>query len=184
MLSLRQPFDPAQFNFTKINEEREAMFVMKKCGRNEEGRGRDLLIINVSPLEYSHCLLVPDIDGCRNQVLTESSIGLAIETVLLSASPNFHVGFNSLCAFASVNHLHWHCYYNQYLLRIQTVPLQPGGSSSFFYIREDDYPAVGWVFLLRSATYVCIKFNVLTSLLFKGVVEYVYYSYYTITHVA
>ena len=29
---------------------------------------RNLVIINVSPLEYGHVLLVPDVDGCRPQV--------------------------------------------------------------------------------------------------------------------
>ena len=47
------------------------------------------------------------------QVLTRHAIHLALETVLLSGRSNFKAGFNSLCAFATVNHLHWHLFYLQ-----------------------------------------------------------------------
>ncbi len=50
---------------------------------------------------------------CICQVLTQPSIRLAMEAVLLSGARNFKAAFNSLCAYASVNHMHWHLYYLQ-----------------------------------------------------------------------
>lgn len=42
--------------------------------------------------------------------------------VLLSGVKNFKAAFNSLCAYASVNHLHWHLYYLQHhQLRLETI---------------------------------------------------------------
>ena len=74
---------------------------------------RDVVIINVSPIEFGHCLLVPGLEECRPQVLTEHSIVLALKTMASSGRKNFKMAFNSLCAYASVNHLHWHLYYLQ-----------------------------------------------------------------------
>jgi hypothetical protein len=53
--------------------------------------------------------------------MTESSIETALELSLLSSSYGFFVGFNSLCALASVNHLHFHAYYLDYILPIQKL---------------------------------------------------------------
>ena len=39
------------------------------------------------------------------------AINLAIEVLLLSGSNDLFIGFNSLNAYASVNHLHLHAYY-------------------------------------------------------------------------
>jgi GDP-D-glucose phosphorylase len=117
MTNLKQMFDSTRFNFSKINEEQELIFEIKKTDR-ELNDGRDLLIINNSPLDVGHCLLVPQVEKCSNQVLTEYSILLALETTLMSGS-NLKLAFNSLCAYASVNHLHWHVYYTQYLLPLQ-----------------------------------------------------------------
>lgn len=151
MLHLQQPFDPNLFNFTKIKDEKELIFEMQKKGKNGKACGRDVLITNVSPLEYGHCLLVPSVESCLPQVLTEYSVKLALETVLLSSSSMMRLGFNSLCAHASVNHLHWHLYFNQHQLKLQTIPLTRNSNNiPFYYINEEDYPAVGFVFLLDS----------------------------------
>ncbi|XP_074644197.1 GDP-D-glucose phosphorylase 1-like isoform X2 [Tubulanus polymorphus] len=96
---LREPFQPDKFNFTKE---------------------QTLMMINVSPIEYGHVLLVPNIQQHLNQVLTEQAIKYGIELMLLTISREFRVGFNSLCAHASVNHLHLHGWYVQWQLPTET----------------------------------------------------------------
>lgn len=116
ILSVRQNFDPKQFNFNKINP-KELLFELKR-----ESERKCSVIINVSPLEFGHCLLVPEPEKCFPQVLTHLAVQTGIETVLLSADPGFRVGFNSLGGFASVNHLHLHGYYLNHRLKIESSP--------------------------------------------------------------
>ncbi|XP_064603164.1 GDP-D-glucose phosphorylase 1-like isoform X2 [Liolophura sinensis] len=126
--SVQEPFNPNVFNFNKIKPE-EILFSIHKhesqsdvnacsLGKDDKVDGkvtekgeRSLVVINVSPLGYGHVLLVPNVEACLPQVLTESAIKLALEAMLLSAHRGFRIGFNSLCALASVNHLHFHAYY-------------------------------------------------------------------------
>lgn len=125
ILSVRQNFDPKQFNFNKINP-KELLFELQreeKCHQNGSKRKCEV-IINVSPLEFGHCLLVPEPDRCHPQILTPLAVQMGIETVLLSADPGFRVGFNSLGGFASVNHLHLHGYYLNHRLRIESSPAE------------------------------------------------------------
>ena len=71
----------------------------------------DHCIINVSPIEYGHCLFIPQVKQNHPQILNLHSIQSALKLMLLSRSKSFKLAFNSLCAYASVNHLHWHLYY-------------------------------------------------------------------------
>jgi hypothetical protein len=82
-------------------------------GPNDLKKDADVIIINVSPIEFGHCLFVPKLNDCLPQILTEYSIHLALQIMLSSGRKNFKMAFNSLCAYASVNHLHWHLYYLQ-----------------------------------------------------------------------
>lgn len=60
-------------------------------------------------------LLVPNIDHGLSQILDKHAIEVAVELCLL-AKRGFRIGFNSLCALASVNHLHFHAFqYDQQL---------------------------------------------------------------------
>ena len=85
------------------------------------------------------------------QVLTLHSIRLAIQTVLLSGVKNFKAAFNSLCAFASVNHLHWHLYYLQNQeLKLEKIGAKRISSLSDCYeVSEKDYPAPCYAFQIQ-----------------------------------
>lgn len=122
IVSIRQNFDPNQFHFNKINPE-ELLFELQKSDQ-KVGNKKCKIIINVSPLEFGHCLLVPEPDRCHPQILTPLAVQIGIETVLLSADPGFRVGFNSLGGFASVNHLHLHGYYLEHQLRLESSPAE------------------------------------------------------------
>lgn len=126
ILSIQQQFDPNLFNFNKISSS-EILFEMHKQISSEKDCARNgtcatcVVIINVSPLEFGHCLLVPEPSRCHPQLLTPLALQFGVESLFLSADPGFRVGFNSLGAFASVNHLHLHAYYLNHPLRIESA---------------------------------------------------------------
>ncbi|KAM4572968.1 GDP-D-glucose phosphorylase 1 isoform 2-T2 [Odontesthes bonariensis] len=156
ILSIQQEFNASQFNFNKINPEEVIFEMIKDTDRgtalpDEEELPqpcRMVVLINVSPLEFGHCLFVPDPSCCFPQILTRSAVQVGIESVLLSSDPGFRVGFNSLGAFASVNHLHLHGYYLDHELTIESMPVKPVVSEKGFY-RMQDFPA-GFLFYTES----------------------------------
>ena len=68
---------------------------------------------------------------------------------MLSGLINFKAAFNSLCAYASVNHLHWHLYYMspQFQLPIETCSAKPLAEDCY---EVEDYSAKGFVFQIKS----------------------------------
>ncbi|BFZ12234.1 hypothetical protein BsWGS_15273 [Bradybaena similaris] len=110
---------------------------------------RHMLIVNVSPMEFGHCLLVPQVDSHRPQVLTQTAIQVAIETMLLSGHRGMRMGFNSLCAFASVNHLHFHLYYLEQELIVDYSPVRHLGGR---YFEFTGLPCPGFALQLYGTT--------------------------------
>lgn len=139
---ISQPFDATKFNFTKVKKE-EYLFEIKNKSRTDSVG--HFLIINVSPLEYGHTLLLPDLFNCLPQVVTLESIQLIVEVLLLSGSPALRVGFNGLCAFASVNHLHYHMYYLRHHMLLEHIKVDHLSGPCYQLV---EYPAPGFVFQL------------------------------------
>ena len=84
--------------------------------------------------------------------MTLHGIQLALATILLSSRPDMKLAFNSLCGYASVNHQHFHLYYQSHQLPIQRLPLtrvSSGTGKSILY-SLDSYPASAWVWLLKA----------------------------------
>ncbi|CAK9832969.1 GDP-D-glucose phosphorylase 1 [Anthophora retusa] len=137
--SMKQPFNENQFNFTKLAPEEQ---IMNLNSTNEE----DVIAINVSPMEYCHSLLLPQKYKQLPQVVTKYSLYKAVELFSLSSSLYLRVGFNSLCAYASVNHLHWHLYYLNWNMLLEYIDLKEyAGPVQILY----EYPAKGF----------CIKYS-------------------------
>ncbi|XP_058801334.1 GDP-D-glucose phosphorylase 1 [Phymastichus coffea] len=152
--SMFKPFDPNSFNFTKILD-KEVLFDI------DSGNGDNIISVNVSPILWSHSLLLPQRFKCLPQQATLYSFKKAIELLLLSNSVNMRILFNSLCANASVNHLHWHfCYLNQRMF-LETAPLRI--LVDYLCIIED-FPSKGF----------CIKF---LSFKEKNIDDFVAYAY-------
>lgn len=141
--SVVMPFNSDLFNFTKVKES-EILFRMRRTNEcsaaTEPGHH---VVINVSPLEYCNSLLVPSLADCLPQVLSPGGLTLAIDTVLLSSNPALRVGFNSLGGFASVNHQHYHLYYLEQRLHLETAPVSRIWGE---YHELKDYPAEGFAF--------------------------------------
>ncbi|TRY70567.1 hypothetical protein TCAL_06111 [Tigriopus californicus] len=149
MLSLQQPYNPDGFNFTKIDLSKELVLDLAK--RSIETKSKHSIIINVSPLEKCSSLVVPEINERRPQLLTETSIQVAFETMLLSGSSSLRLGFNSLCAYASVNHQHWHMYYLENVkLYLETAEVQPLPATNGRCYELLDYPAPCFAFQMKS----------------------------------
>lgn len=114
-----QPFDPSKFNFTKAA--REELLFCFECGSELQdgeffteaavGDGTNAVIINVSPIEYGHVLLVPKIVDQIPQQIDTDSLELALNMAVEARNPFFRLGYNSLGAFATINHLHFQAYY-------------------------------------------------------------------------
>ncbi|GJS76333.1 GDP-L-galactose phosphorylase [Tanacetum coccineum] len=115
-----QPFDENKFNFTKVGQE-EVLFQFEP---SEDGEVQfhpsapivvenspSVVAINVSPIEYGHVLLIPRILECLPQRIDHKSLLLALYMAHEAASPYFRLGYNSLGAFATINHLHFQAYY-------------------------------------------------------------------------
>ncbi|XP_077998020.1 GDP-D-glucose phosphorylase 1-like [Glandiceps talaboti] len=159
--SVSQPFNPDLFNFMKIKDHEIIIELYPKQLMNDEAivngevevshdvstsTNRNIIIINVSPLEHCNVLIVPSVDHGLPQVLTPNAIKLALDTILISAHQGFRIGWNSLCAFASVNHLHFHAYYLDKELAIESATTKPvyGGCHEI-----DGYPTRGFAFQLE-----------------------------------
>lgn len=154
--SIQQEFNTKQFNFNKINPE-EIICEMAKCvgsssipNDHQNSLSKMLVLVNVSPLEFGHCLFVPDPLQCYPQVLTKFAVEVGIEITFLSSSPGFRVGFNSLGAFASVNHLHLHGYYLDHELALESIAVKPLLPEKDFY-RLINYHA-GFLFYTETKT--------------------------------
>ena len=70
MLSVKQEFDGEKFNFNKIDESKELVCQLANTDRVLSLMERDILIINVSPVDHGHCLLVPQVEAGLPQVYT------------------------------------------------------------------------------------------------------------------
>lgn len=133
---IRQPFDEEKFNFTKVGGDEILL------RRNE-----DVVAVNVSPIEDCHSLVIPKVNDRLPQILTRDGLNFALDIFFESGSPDFRAGFNSLGAFASVNHQHLHIYYLRYRLYLETAPVEATNKASVFKLLE--YPARGLMFLVK-----------------------------------
>ncbi|XP_032556428.1 GDP-D-glucose phosphorylase 1 [Chiroxiphia lanceolata] len=124
--SLRDPFDPDAFNFTRLRPA-ELLLRLRRAGGPGPPPDPLLVAINASPLERGHVLLLPEPARRLPQALTASALRGALEVALLSAHPGFHVGFNGLGGGASVNHLHLHGLYLGRPLPLEAAPAEPLG---------------------------------------------------------
>ena len=75
MTSVLQEFNADKFNFTKVNKEKEVVAVLSKSTECSSLTSKDVIIINVSPIDLGHCLLVPQLESCLPQVIFYILIG-------------------------------------------------------------------------------------------------------------
>ncbi|CAF0921070.1 unnamed protein product [Adineta ricciae] len=125
------PFDSLKFNFNKIKDA-EILFSLD----NEQDHDKYLVIINNSPIRPYHVLLVPHRELEQAQVLNIDCIIFGLEFVASSAHPYILAGFNSLCGYASVNHLHLHGVYIPHQFYLQTIKCSVFHTKSNCYLLD------------------------------------------------
>lgn len=84
--------------------------------------GTHPLIINASPLVRGHALFVPEIAKCHPQVLDTEKLCFGLSVLRTLDEGDAILGFNSLGAFASVNHFHFQLMFTREM-EIETVPV-------------------------------------------------------------
>ncbi|KAL0310991.1 UNVERIFIED_CONTAM: GDP-L-galactose phosphorylase 1 [Sesamum angustifolium] len=107
-----------------------------------------VVAINVSPIEYGHVLLIPRILECLPQRIDRESFLLALYMAVEAGNPYFRLGYNSLGAFATINHLHFQAYYLQAPFPIEKAPSKKITTTTGGVKISDilNYPVRGLVF--------------------------------------
>ena len=112
-----QPWDAKKFNFQKALQQ-EVLF-QYEAGLPGDSKGvkfipaspannsPNLVLINVSPIEYGHVLLVPRVMDGLTQLVDQQSMRLALQFCENSNNPYFRLCYNSLGAYGTINHLHF-----------------------------------------------------------------------------
>lgn len=107
--SVVQPFNENAFNFNKVSE----CEVLLRCQSqlNDEAnstQGTITFLVNNSPITKYHSLICPRLTENLLQVITKESIEFAIDLMTGLNDRCYRIGYNSLGAFSSLNHLHMH----------------------------------------------------------------------------
>ncbi|KAK4398553.1 GDP-L-galactose phosphorylase 1 [Sesamum angolense] len=105
-----QPFDENKFNFTKVGQE-ELLFQF------EPSKDNDVKFIPKAPINAENSPSVVAI----NRIDRESFL-LALYMAVEAGNPYFRLGYNSLGAFATINHLHFQAYYLATPFPIERAP--------------------------------------------------------------
>ena len=77
--STSQPFDASRFHFNKISDE-EILFDV------ECGDGNNVVAVNVSPIDWGHCLLLTERFQNLPQRVTQFSLRKTLELLMMSNS--------------------------------------------------------------------------------------------------
>ena len=107
--SVVQPFNENVFNFNKVNE----CEVLLRCQNQLNDvahsiHGTTTFLVNNSPITKYHSLICPRLTENLSQVITRECIEFAIDLMTGLNERSYRIGYNSLGAFSSVNHLHLH----------------------------------------------------------------------------
>lgn len=116
LVQVIQKFDHSKFHFKKAYDN-EVLFQFEQLGRGDGPvtfqesstvtSNSDLVLINVSPIEYGHVLLVPRVLDDLPQLADPASTLLALRFCQQADNPFFRLCYNSLGAYATINHLHF-----------------------------------------------------------------------------
>merc|ERR1711959_589536 len=159
-----QEFDGKKFNFTKAKQD-EVLFQFEmslddftSCYEEKKivESNASFVYINISPIEYGHVLLVPKVLQCIPQQTSTECLLTAIHMSVEVHNPCFKIGFNTLGAYATINHLHFQGYFLNAPFPVERVPTEY--LEAFADMKESgmrvsqlvDYPVRAYVFELGS----------------------------------
>merc|ERR1712176_812578 len=110
--------------------------------------------INISPIEYGHVLLVPKVLKCLPQQMCAESLLTALHMSVEVHNPCFKIGFNTLGAYATINHLHFQGYFLNEPFPVECVPTEDVAGfknkrdANMKLSQLTDYPVRAFVFEL------------------------------------
>lgn len=154
-----QKFDHSKFHFKKAYDN-EVLFQFEQLGRGDGPvtfqesstvtSNSDLVLINVSPIEYGHVLLVPRVLDDLPQLADPASTLLALRFCQQADNPFFRLCYNSLGAYATINHLHFQAYYLAATFAVERAPTAPVPAwkrrRDVSIATIEEYPVKGLVF--------------------------------------
>ena len=122
--SIRQPFDEDKFHFNKPFLKPEILWEGKFNGINSR------VLYNKFPFSDYHLLIVLSPENNSAQLLTQDSHRYVFTLVeqMSQVFPGFGIGYNSLAAGASVNHLHFQGFVREPGFSIEMECWQHNGS--------------------------------------------------------
>ncbi|KAJ8728627.1 hypothetical protein PYW07_006323 [Mythimna separata] len=161
MNNICQPFDEKKFNFNKASPN-EILFSIEG-----EDASKHTVLVNVSPISRYHSLLCPSVDKCLPQVVTHESLDLVVQIMFLSEDRNVRIGFNSICGFASVNHLHYHIFVEKNTLAVEKVKWQ--NFKEDIYRLDESYPVPAFCFEIQRHSSTKTLWKVLDYFLKKSI---------------
>jgi len=174
--SMNEPFNSDRFNFTKIKKEEILFEISSRL--HHKGTNQHLksyVIVNASPINNFHVLIVPQMMASQPQKLTVDALLLSLDILQLSSQPSFRVGFNSIHAWASVNHLHLHAMYCENELFIDDFPEGEHVAGSCYLITKHA-PMPGFVFKIplddNERLKVCLEIDVLIEIFHAETIPY------------
>jgi len=143
--TLHMPFDEAGFHFNKPFMQKEAFWCGKLSGRHAT------LYYNKYPFADFHGLLVPERESCLPQFLSEAHHFYLWQAThdLSQTLEGVGFGYNSLGAFASVNHLHFQMFVKPEGMPVMAADWQHNGGSAAYptHCAAFDNAAAAWVCL-------------------------------------
>eukprot|EP01023_Acetabularia_acetabulum_P054891 TRINITY_DN6257_c0_g1_i5.p1 TRINITY_DN6257_c0_g1~~TRINITY_DN6257_c0_g1_i5.p1 ORF type:complete len:474 (-),score=101.99 TRINITY_DN6257_c0_g1_i5:232-1653(-) len=168
-----QEFDDTKFNFKKALQ-KELLYTFdpedpSKFGKQQKRMFLDsvdvkdhsslnAVFLNVSPVEKYHVILCPSVLENLPQLATPQTILLALQFTSEFGNPYFRLGFNTLGAYATINHLHYQGYYLNAAYPVERAPtkrvhdsLKKGISDNVEVYELQKYPVRGLVFEWRGS---------------------------------
>jgi len=157
-----QDFDTKKFNFTKAKQG-EVLFQFEmsvddftSCYEEKKivESNASFVYINISPIEYGHVLLVPKVLKCIPQQMSTECLLTALHMSVEVHNPCFKFGFNTLGAYASINHLHFQGYFLNAPFPVERVETEylkgftNKGEKELRVSKLLDYPVRAFVFEL------------------------------------
>lgn len=138
---IRLPFRDDGFNFNRPDLVAESF-----RQKTEDGRPGVSVFFNKFPFADLHTLIVPNRLQGRPQYLEESDVEWAWDETKETPIPGFGMGYNSIGAFASVNHLHFQTFVAPEGLPVMAPQWTHNGGAEIYPIRCNrfDSPVTAW----------------------------------------
>eukprot|EP01025_Chloroclados_australasicus_P066320 TRINITY_DN910_c0_g1_i1.p2 TRINITY_DN910_c0_g1~~TRINITY_DN910_c0_g1_i1.p2 ORF type:complete len:484 (-),score=65.59 TRINITY_DN910_c0_g1_i1:198-1649(-) len=168
-----QDFDDTKFNFKKAFQ-KELLYTFTPDVPTTLGKPRRMFLdvaevqgtdnlhavfINVSPVEKFHVILCPSVLNSLPQLATPDTVLLALLFASEYGNPYFRLGFNTLGAYATINHLHFQGYQLNAAYPVERAPtmrikdhFKKGINDSVEVYELQKYPVRGLVFEWRGSS--------------------------------